>query len=99
MVAASQDRVLKLAKKCHARQRDPDSPEAPVSVKDLEIAGSDETTSVLKWDFEVAAEAARSNFSDSIGAPKIPNVGWDDVGGLANERAPSWKQSNSCSSA
>ncbi|CAZ84771.1 unnamed protein product [Tuber melanosporum] len=86
-VAASQDRILKLAKKCRARQKDPDSPEGPVSVKDLEIAGGDETTSVLKCDFEVAVEAARRNFSDSIGAPKIPNVGWDDVGGLANVKS------------
>ncbi|PUU82934.1 hypothetical protein B9Z19DRAFT_1098947 [Tuber borchii] len=86
-VAASQDRILKLAKKCRARQRDPNSPEGPVSVKDLEIAGGDETTSVLKCDFEVAVEAARRNFSDSIGAPKIPNVGWDDVGGLANVKS------------
>ncbi|KAJ5520407.1 hypothetical protein N7463_000860 [Penicillium fimorum] len=30
------------------------------------------------------SEAARKNFADSIGAPKIPNVGWDDVGGLTN---------------
>ena len=86
-VAASQDRILKLAKKCRARQRDPNSPEGPVSVKDLEIAGGDETTSILKCDFEVAVEAARRNFSDSIGAPKIPNVGWDDVGGLANVKS------------
>jgi len=86
-VAASQDRILKLAKRCRARQRDPNSPEGPVSVKDLEIAGGDETTSVLKCDFEVAVEAARRNFSDSIGAPKIPNVGWDDVGGLANVKS------------
>ncbi|PWW76916.1 P-loop containing nucleoside triphosphate hydrolase protein [Tuber magnatum] len=86
-VAASQDRILKLAKKCRARQKDPNSPEGPVSVKDLEIAGGDETTSVLKCDFEVAVDAARKNFSDSIGAPKIPNVGWDDVGGLANVKS------------
>lgn len=27
---------------------------------------------------------ARSSYSDSIGAPRIPNVSWDDVGGLAS---------------
>jgi peroxin-6 len=27
---------------------------------------------------------ARSSYSDSIGAPKIPNVSWDDIGGLQN---------------
>lgn len=36
---------------------------------------------------EVALQLARSSFSDSIGAPKIPNVSWDDVGGLANVKA------------
>lgn len=33
-------------------------------------------------DLEEAIREARDNFSDSIGAPKIPNVGWKDVGGL-----------------
>jgi peroxin-6 len=36
---------------------------------------------------DVALQAARASFSDSIGAPKIPNVSWDDVGGLANVKA------------
>lgn len=33
-------------------------------------------------DIGEAIKEARSKFSDSIGAPKIPNVGWKDVGGL-----------------
>lgn len=32
--------------------------------------------------FERAINDARNKFSDSIGAPKIPNVKWEDVGGL-----------------
>jgi len=83
-VAASQGRILMLARRCHARQRDPNSPEGPVLVKDLEIAGGEETASDLKCDFHVAVEAARRNLSDSIGVPMIPNVGWDDVGEFAN---------------
>ncbi|PWN43106.1 AAA-domain-containing protein [Ceraceosorus guamensis] len=35
-------------------------------------------------DFEAALSKARANYSESIGAPKIPNVTWDDVGGLAS---------------
>lgn len=35
-------------------------------------------------DFEVALNKARASYSESIGAPKIPNVTWDDVGGLAS---------------
>ncbi|KAF8311552.1 AAA-domain-containing protein, partial [Clavulina sp. PMI_390] len=34
-------------------------------------------------DFDSALGAARSSYSESIGAPSIPNVTWDDVGGLA----------------
>ncbi|ONH65164.1 Peroxisomal biogenesis factor 6 [Cyberlindnera fabianii] len=33
-------------------------------------------------DFERAIGDARNKFSDSIGAPRIPNVLWDDIGGL-----------------
>lgn len=33
-------------------------------------------------DIENAIGDARSKYSDSIGAPKIPKVGWEDVGGL-----------------
>lgn len=35
-------------------------------------------------DFLTAIDDARTAYSQSIGAPKIPNVSWDDVGGLAN---------------
>lgn len=35
-------------------------------------------------DFDEGLNIARSSFSDSIGAPKIPNVSWDDIGGLAS---------------
>ncbi|GAA6063493.1 hypothetical protein JCM10212_004452 [Sporobolomyces blumeae] len=38
-------------------------------------------------DFSRALDAARSSYSESIGAPKIPNVTWDDVGGLANVKS------------
>lgn len=33
-------------------------------------------------DFYNCINAARAKFSDAIGAPRIPNVTWDDVGGL-----------------
>lgn len=41
-------------------------------------------TALTGSDFETALSKARSNYSESIGAPKIPNVTWDDVGGLAS---------------
>lgn len=30
---------------------------------------------------------ARASYSQNIGAPTIPNVSWDDVGGLANVKS------------
>ncbi|KAJ8086247.1 peroxisomal assembly protein [Marasmius tenuissimus] len=38
-------------------------------------------------DFEKALGQARAAYSESIGAPKIPSVSWDDVGGLAQVKA------------
>lgn len=60
-----------------------DSPESKVNVRDVVISGGDAARGVTKADFDTAVEAARKNFADSIGAPKIPNVNWEDVGGLA----------------
>ncbi|KAL5360074.1 hypothetical protein BJX96DRAFT_67744 [Aspergillus floccosus] len=58
--------------------------DATVSVRDIIVSGGDAARGVTKADFDTAVEAARKNFADSIGAPKIPNVSWDDVGGLTN---------------
>jgi len=55
-----------------------------VTVRDIQLAGGSAASGLTKQDFEVAVEAARKNFADAIGAPKIPNVTWDDVGGLSN---------------
>ncbi|KAJ5161228.1 hypothetical protein N7492_006620 [Penicillium capsulatum] len=59
-------------------------PDLEVCVRDVLLAGGDGARGITKVDFDFAVEAARKNFADSIGAPKIPNVGWDDVGGLSN---------------
>lgn len=37
---------------------------------------------LLPEDFEKAINEARNQFSDSIGAPRIPDVKWEDIGGL-----------------
>ena len=39
---------------------------------------------LTRSDFETALANIRDSYSDSIGAPKIPDVAWEDVGGLAN---------------
>ncbi|CAK5264057.1 unnamed protein product [Mycena citricolor] len=38
-------------------------------------------------DFSKALDRARAAYSESIGAPKIPNVSWDDIGGLASVKS------------
>ena len=38
-------------------------------------------------DFEDGLEILQSSLSDAIGAPKIPSVRWEDVGGLAEVKA------------
>ncbi|TVY48643.1 Peroxisomal biogenesis factor [Lachnellula occidentalis] len=58
--------------------------EKPVTVRDVLVAGGPAGRCLTKADFDLAVDAARKNFADAIGAPKIPNVGWDDVGGLTN---------------
>jgi peroxin-6 len=58
--------------------------ETLVSVRDILVAGGPGSRCLTKVDFDLAVEAARKNFADAIGAPKIPNVSWDDVGGLTN---------------
>ncbi|KAK2796124.1 peroxisomal assembly protein [Onygenales sp. PD_12] len=78
-VAAKALRLEKLAE--NAKTPDENS---RVSVRDVQAAGGDAARCVTKQDFDAAVDAARKNFADAIGAPKIPNVGWDDVGGLTN---------------
>lgn len=55
-----------------------------VTTRDIELAGGHFSNSITKADLDTAVDAARKNFADSIGAPKIPNVGWSDVGGLTH---------------
>ncbi|KAH9951413.1 AAA-domain-containing protein [Amylocystis lapponica] len=42
---------------------------------------------LIAVDFEAALNDARASYSENIGAPKIPSVSWDDVGGLAHIKA------------
>lgn len=53
-------------------------------IRDVLVSGGEDVHSVVMADFDIAVDAARQNFADAIGAPKIPNVTWDDVGGLEN---------------
>jgi peroxin-6 len=55
-------------------------PSSSLPLSQLSLSG----LSLTAADFATAIDAARSAYSESIGAPKIPNVSWDDVGGLAS---------------
>lgn len=53
-----------------------------LSIRDVDIVSAG--FCITGKDFEVGLNKARQSYSESIGAPKIPNVTWDDVGGLAS---------------
>ena len=55
-----------------------------IQLRDLIVSGGAGARCVTKDDFEIAVDTGRKNFADAIGAPKIPNVSWDDVGGLTH---------------
>ena len=77
-LTAKQDRLERLL----SSQRSPNRAHADYTIYDILVAGGEAVRCLIKADFDVAVEAARKNFADAIGAPKIPNVSWDDVGGL-----------------
>ncbi|PKI85101.1 peroxisomal assembly protein [Malassezia vespertilionis] len=55
------------------------APACPWKISDLAAA----RPVLVQADLEAALAHVRTHYSESIGAPKIPNVTWDDVGGLA----------------
>ncbi len=77
---ARQDRLESLIR----RNTHDDRRSAQIFMRDLLVSGGESARCVTKSDFDIAVDAARKNFADAIGAPKIPNVSWDDVGGLEN---------------
>lgn len=55
-------------------------------LSDIYVSGGQPATHLLPVDINSAIAAARSTFSDAIGAPKIPTVTWKDVGGLSSQK-------------
>ncbi len=55
-----------------------------ITIKDILLSGGAAANAIIPVDFDEAVDFARKNFADSIGAPKIPNVEWSDVGGLTH---------------
>lgn len=79
-LVAKQNRIEALAKTASKDQ----APGVSVSLRDIELAGGHFSNSLTRADLDGAVDAARKNFADAIGAPKIPNVSWSDVGGLSH---------------
>ncbi|KAF1975723.1 peroxisomal biogenesis factor 6 [Bimuria novae-zelandiae CBS 107.79] len=79
-LVAKRSRIETLAKSVSKEQ----SAGVSVSLRDIELAGGHFSNSLTKADLDGAVDAARKNFADAIGAPKIPNVSWSDVGGLSH---------------
>lgn len=53
-----------------------------IPLLELVKVGDGGTFQLIPEDFDRAINDARNQFSDSIGAPRIPNVKWEDIGGL-----------------
>lgn len=56
--------------------------ESSMEINRLIKVGNGGRIILLPEDFEKAINEARNQFSDSIGAPRIPDVKWEDIGGL-----------------
>ncbi|KAJ1019971.1 hypothetical protein NDA16_004252 [Ustilago loliicola] len=73
----------RLASVSRVRKALPASTKGVISDRDLYLGG----LAITGEDLDAALNKARSSYSESIGAPKIPNVTWDDVGGLASVKS------------
>ncbi|KAL5635337.1 hypothetical protein ACGC1H_004207 [Rhizoctonia solani] len=81
LVRGARDQALKrVLKELFDLKSKPDFDIAIPAARDLALA----VIPITARDFESALDGARAAYSESIGAPKIPNVSWDDVGGLAH---------------
>lgn len=81
-IIARQERLESLLRRHPSHASKPSHKQ--ILLRDVLISGGESITSLTTPDFDLAIEAARKNFADSIGAPKIPSVSWADVGGLSH---------------
>ncbi|KAK9461484.1 P-loop containing nucleoside triphosphate hydrolase protein [Lipomyces oligophaga] len=63
------------------------SQELSCSLYDVILADGYGYLTVTSDDFKDAISSARIMYSDSIGAPRIPSVQWEDVGGLSEVKS------------
>jgi peroxin-6 len=87
LVAGDLIDVVQRASAAHDRRVEDLAAAKGVSISDVQYSGGPFVSNVADVDFNEAIARARSTFSDSIGAPKIPTVTWKDVGGLADQKS------------
>lgn len=68
------------------------SKDSQISIQNIVNIGNGGVINWVPDDFNAAINEARNQFSDSIGAPRIPNVKWEDIGGLILLKMKSWIQ-------
>lgn len=86
-LVARQNRLDKIAISATKQLTSNDDQGLEVTMRDLTLAGHPTTLTLTSADLTTAVDAARKNFADAIGAPKIPNVQWSDVGGLSHVKS------------
>ncbi|KAK6458712.1 peroxisomal assembly protein [Scheffersomyces xylosifermentans] len=74
--------IIKKSKKLALKRLGKLSREVKIPISKLIRIGNGGLINWLPEDFNSAINEARNQFSDSIGAPRIPNVKWEDIGGL-----------------
>lgn len=74
--------IVKKAKQIAIKRINKLAKSTKTSVDQLVLISSGGFIEWIPEDFNKAINEARNEFSDSIGAPRIPNVKWEDIGGL-----------------
>lgn len=74
--------IIKKSKKLAIKRLTKLSKELGIPLDKLIKIGNGGLITWIPEDFSAAINEARNQFSDSIGAPRIPNVKWEDIGGL-----------------
>lgn len=74
--------IIKKAKQIALKRSNSLAKANKITLEKLVRVGNGGFVVIDSEDFDKAINEARDQFSDSIGAPKIPNVKWEDIGGL-----------------
>lgn len=74
--------IIKMSKRLALKRLDTVAKHLGIDTNTLIKVGNGGRIQWVPEDFNQAINEARNQFSDSIGAPRIPTVKWEDVGGM-----------------